>query len=294
MANDISSAFPYTKKFLDIRGKRIAYVDEGEGDPIIFLHGNPTSSYLWRNIVPYVQHLGRVIVPDLIGMGDSDKLENSGPGSYTFQEHCDYLFPFINKLELDRLTFVVHDWGSALGFYWTSLHAARVKAIVYMEAIVTPIKSWEAWPEMARNIFQAFRSSAGEELILEKNIFVERILAGDAKLGKTEMEVYMKPYLAEGESRRPTLTWPREIPIAGEPKDVVDIVQGYADFMRQSPIPKLFINANPGSILLGAQREVARSWPNQQEVTVDGGHFIQEISPDEIGVQIRRFLENIE
>ena len=224
MKRNISHEFPYRKKFLTVHGKSMAYVDEGKGDPVIFLHGNPTSSYLWRNIIPYVEPIGRVIAPDLIGMGDSDKLEHSGPSSYTFKEHCHYLFSFIGQLELDRVTFVVHDWGSALGFYWASLHAERVKAIVYMEAIVSPIKTWEGWPEVARNIFQAFRTDAGEELILQKNIFVERILAGDAKLGEAEMEVYMKPYLEEGESRRPTLTWPREIPIAGEPKDVVEIV----------------------------------------------------------------------
>ncbi|MEC8911955.1 MAG: haloalkane dehalogenase [Chloroflexota bacterium] len=294
MKSNISHEFPYIKKFLTVHGKSIAYVDEGKGDPVIFLHGNPTSSYLWRNIIPYVEPMGRVIAPDLIGMGDSDKLEHSGPTSYTFKEHCHYLFSFIDQLELDRVTFVVHDWGSALGFYWASLHAERVKAIVYMEAIVSPIKSWEGWPEVARNIFQAFRTDAGEELILQKNIFVERILAGDAKLGEAEMAVYMKPYLEEGESRRPTLTWPREIPIAGEPKDVVEIVQDYAIFMGQSTIPKLFVNATPGSILVGDQREEARLWPNQQEVTVEGGHFIQEISPNEIGSHIKTFLQNLQ
>ena len=294
MKKNVSHEFPYCKKFMAVHGKSMAYVDEGEGDPVIFLHGNPTSSYLWRNIIPYVEPIGRVIAPDLIGMGDSDKLEHSGPASYTFKEHCHYLFSFIDQLDLDRLTFVVHDWGSALGFHWASLQAERVKAIVYMEAIVSPIETWEGWPEVARNIFQAFRSDAGEELILQKNIFVERILAGDAKLGKSEMAVYMRPYLEAGESRRPTLTWPREIPIAGEPKDVVEIVQDYAIFMGQSPIPKLFVNANPGSILVGDQREEARLWPNQQEVTVEGGHFIQEISPNEIGSHIKSFLQNLE
>ena len=294
MKRNISHEFPYRKKFLTVHGKSMAYVDEGKGDPVIFLHGNPTSSYLWRNIIPYVEPIGRVIAPDLIGMGDSDKLEHSGPSSYTFKEHCHYLFSFIGQLELDRVTFVVHDWGSALGFYWASLHAERVKAIVYMEAIVSPIKTWEGWPEVARNIFQAFRTDAGEELILQKNIFVERILAGDAKLGEAEMAVYMKPYLEEGESRRPTLTWPREIPIAGEPKDVVEIVENYAIFMGQSTIPKLFVNATPGSILVGDQREKARLWLNQQEVTVEGGHFIQEISPNEIGSHIRTFLQNLQ
>ena len=294
MTRDISSAFPYTKKFLDIRGRRIAYVDEGSGDPIIFLHGNPTSSYLWRNIIPYVEDRGRIIAPDLIGMGDSDKLQTSGPDSYTFQEHYGYLFSLIHHLELDRLTFVVHDWGSALGFHWASLNESRVKAIVYMEAIVGPLETWEDWPEVARNIFQAFRSKAGEELILQKNVFVERILASDGNLSEPEMAVYRKPYLQEGEHRRPTLTWPRQIPIAGEPADVVNITENYARFMSQTQFPKLFINADPGSILVGRQRDKARLWPNQTEVTVKGGHFIQEISPHDIGVHIRRFIDSLE
>ena len=290
MSNTNNSCIANSKKVKKIFGKNMAYIDRGDGDPIVFLHGNPTSSYLWRNIIPYVSDLGRVIAPDLIGMGDSEKLDNSGPARYTFKEHADYLYTLFEELGLKNVTFVVHDWGSALGFHWTSLNAPRVKSIVYMEALTGPIQSWDDWPEIARNIFQAFRSDAGEELILERNFFVERILAGDGNINDRDMEVYLKPYENAGEDRRPTLTWPREIPIAGEPKSLVDISSTYAEFMSNSPIPKLFINADPGSILVGAQRERCRLWPNQTEVTVKGGHFIQETSPHGIGEHIRDFL----
>ena len=290
MSNANPTEFIYTKKYKSIFGKNMAYIEAGEGNPIVFLHGNPTSSYLWRNIIPYVSDLGRVIAPDLIGMGDSEKLDNPGPGSYTFSEHAEYLYTLLGELELENVTLVVHDWGSALGFNWTMLNASKVRSIVYMEAITGPIETWDDWPGLARNIFQAFRSDAGEELILEKNIFVERILARDGNVSDADMEIYLRPYENPGEDRRPTLTWPREIPIAGEPKSIVAISSAYAEFMSNSPIPKLFINADPGSILVGAQREKARLWPNQTEVTVKGGHFIQETSPDTIGRHIRNFL----
>lgn len=280
----------YPKKFMGVDGKSMAYIDEGIGDPIVFIHGNPTSSYLWRNIIPHVGHLGRVIAPDLIGMGDSDKLDNTGPANYKFEEHCKYLYKLFENLDLSNVHFVIHDWGSALGFYWTQLNPKRVKSITYMEAITGPIESWQDWPEVARNIFQAFRSDAGEELILEKNIFVERILAGDGKLSEEDLEIYLAPYKIPGEDRRPTLTWPREIPIAGEPDYMVAIAESYAEFLSKSDIPKLFINADPGSILVGNQREKARLWNNQREVTVKGGHFVQEISPDDIGGHLADFI----
>ena len=290
----ISSDFKYSKSFLNINGKNLAYVDSGEGDPIVFLHGNPTSSYLWRNVMPHLEGMGRLIAPDLIGMGDSDKLDNSGPGRYTFIEHAEFLYALLEELDLNNVTLVIHDWGSALGFNWAALNPEKVKSIVYMEAITGPIESWDDWPEQARNIFQLFRSDAGEELILEKNFFVERVFAGDVgthrALEKQELDSYIKPFEKEGESRRPTLTWPRQIPIEGEPAEVVEIAKNYAQFMSETQLPKLFINADPGSILIGKQRELARKWPNQKEVTVKGGHFIQEISPDEIGKSIKEFL----
>ena len=290
----ISSDFKYSKSFTTINGKNLAYVDSGEGDPIVFLHGNPTSSYLWRNVMPHLEGMGRLIAPDLVGMGDSDKLDDSGPGRYTFIEHAEYLYALFDELDLNNVTLVIHDWGSALGFNWAALNPEKIKSIVYMEAITGPIESWDDWPEQARNIFQLFRSDAGEELILEKNFFVERVFAGDVgmhrALEKQELDAYIKPFEKEGESRRPTLTWPRQIPIEGEPTEVVEIVKNYAKFMSETQLPKLFINADPGSILIGKQREVARKWPNQKEVTVNGGHFIQEVSPDEIGESIKDFL----
>mgnify|MGYP001101424468 CR=1 FL=1 len=290
----ISSKFKYSKSFITINGKKLAYVDYGEGDPIVFLHGNPTSSYLWRNIMPHLEAVGRLIAPDLIGMGDSDKLDNSGPERYTFIEHSEYLYGLLEKLDLNNVTLVIHDWGSALGFNWAALNPEKVKSIVYMEAITGPIESWNDWPKQARNIFQSFRSDSGEELILEKNFFVEGVFASDVgvyrKLEKEELDTYIKPFKEKGESRRPTLTWPRQIPIEGEPEEVIEIANNYAKFMNETQIPKLFINAEPGGILIGKQREIARQWPNQKEVTVKGGHFIQEVSPDEIGKYVREFL----
>ena len=290
----ISSDFKYSKSSITVNGKNLAYVDFGEGDPIVFLHGNPTSSYLWRNVMPHLEGMGRLIAPDLVGMGDSEKLDGSGPDRYTFIEHTEYLYALLEELDLNNVTLVIHDWGSALGFNWAALNPDKIKSIVYMEAITGPIESWDDWPEQARNIFKLFRSDTGEELILEKNFFVERVFAGDVgmhrALEKQELDAYIKPFKKEGESRRPTLTWPRQIPIEGEPTEVVEIVKNYAKFMSETQLPKLFINADPGSILIGKQREVARKWPNQKEVTVNGGHFIQEVSPDEIGESIKDFL----
>jgi haloalkane dehalogenase len=281
------------KKHVDVLGKRMAYVEIGEGDPIIFQHGNPTSSYLWRNVMPHVRDHGRCIALDLIGMGDSDKLDDSGPDRYTFVEHRRYFDAALEALGVSKnVTLVVHDWGSALGFDWANRHRDRTKGICYMEAIVCPIARWDDWPEAARQVFQGFRSPAGESMVLEKNIFVERVLPGSIirKLDDGEMDVYRRPFTEPGEGRRPTLTWPRQIPIAGEPADVVEIVQAYAEWLETSEVPKLFINAEPGAILTGRQRELCRSWPNQVEVTVKGIHFIQEDSPDEIGRTISDWL----
>lgn len=276
------------KQHTQVRDVTMAYQDVGNGDPILFLHGNPTSSYLWRNIIPRLSGSYRCIAPDLIGMGDSDKLPVSGSESYTFVEHREYLDALLDGLQLgDRITLVVHDWGSGLGFDWANRHRDRVFGIAYMEAIVRPV-TWEDWPEAARSIFQALRSDAGEELVLEKNMFVERILPASMMRALTseEFDVYRAPYVESGESRRPTLTWPRQIPIGGEPAEVHDIVASYAEWMATNELPKLFINADPGSILTGDQRAFCRTWRNQTEVTVGGIHFIQEDSPDEIGAAI--------
>jgi haloalkane dehalogenase len=267
----------------------MAYVDTGAGDPIVFLHGNPTSSYLWRNVIPHVAGQSRCLAPDLVGMGDSGK---SPSGTYRFVDHARYLDAWFEALGLSRnVVLVVHDWGSALGFHWARRHPERLKGVAYMEAIVRPV-TWPEWPEAARKVFQGMRSPGGEEMVLQKNVFVERILPASVIRGLTaeEMERYRTPYREAGESRRPTLTWPREIPVDGEPADVVRIVQEYGDWFSKSPIPKLFINADPGSILVGAQRDFCRRWPNQQEVTVRGSHFVQEDSPDEIGRALAAFV----
>lgn len=283
------------KQKVEVLGKQMAYVEIGEGDPIVFLHGNPTSSYLWRNIMPLLADQGRCIAPDLIGMGDSDKLTDSGPRRYRFVEHRKYLDALLDVLGVnERVTLVVHDWGSALGFDWAQRHRQAVIGIAYMEAIVRPM-SWSEWPDAIRELFRAFRSDAGEEIVLQKNVFVERVLPGSVLRGLTEpeMEVYRAPFLNPGEDRRPTLTWPRQIPLDGEPADVSAIVAGYSEWLRSSPVPKLFINAEPGAILVEGMREFCRSWPNQTEVTVAGSHFIQEDSPTEIGEAIAAWRPTI-
>jgi len=292
MSDAISATDPHPRRRARVLDTEMAYVDVGSGRPVVFLHGNPTSSYLWRNIIPHVAATHRCLAPDLIGMGDSGK---APAGSYRFVDHARYLDAWLDGMRLTRdVTFVVHDWGSALGFHWARRHPERVRALVYMEALVQPV-TWAAWPEAARKIFQAMRSPAGEELVLEKNVFVERILPASVlrRLTEAEMAVYRKPYVEGGESRRPTLTWPRQIPIEGEPADVVDAVTRYGRFLSQSPLPKLFINAEPGSILTGAQREFCRAWPSQEEITVKGSHFIQEDSPHEIGRAIAAFLARL-
>ena len=273
------------QQFADVNGKRIAYLEAGSGDPIVLLHGNPTSSFLWRNIIPELEGCGRVIAPDLIGQGDSDKLPASeGPDRYSFEAAFDYLDGLLRSIFADQnVTLVIHDWGSGLGFHWARLNPESVKGIAYMEAIVTPV-TWVDWPESARGIFKGFRSSKGEDLVLERNMFVEAVLPSSIirELSGDEMAAYRAPFDTP-EHRQPTLNWPRQIPIDGEPAHMVELVDAYAHFMASSDIPKLFINADPGSILVGKQREFCRSWPNQTEVTVKGLHFIQEDSPIEIG-----------
>jgi haloalkane dehalogenase len=292
MTKPISAADPYPRRRIDVLDTAMAYVDTGVGLPVVFLHGNPTSSYLWRNVISLVEPAGRCLAPDLVGMGDSGKAPG---GAYRFADHARYLEAWFEALGLTGdVTLVVHDWGSALGFDWAHRHPSRVRALIYMEAIVRPV-SWSEWPETARKVFQAMRTPAGEEMVLEKNVFVERILPASVLRGLTEAEmtVYRRPYLEPGESRRPTLTWPREIPIDGEPADVVAIVDGYARWLAGSDLPKLFINADPGVILVGAQRESCRAWPSQREITVKGSHFLQEDSPMEIGEAIIAFLKGL-
>jgi haloalkane dehalogenase len=291
MTETISSVDSYERRRMPVLDSHLSYVEVGVGDPIVLLHGNPTSSYLWRNVIPQIDRHGRCLAPDLIGMGNSGK---AAGGQYRLADHIRYLDAWFATLDLQRVTLVVHDWGSALGFHWARRHPERVKALVYMEAIVRPV-TWAEWPEAARKIFQALRSAGGEEMILAKNVFVERILPASVLRGLTapEMERYREPFREPGASRRPTLTWPREIPIDGEPADVTELVQQYAAWLSQTQIPKLFINGDPGSILVGPQRAFCRTWPNQQEVSVRGSHFLQEDSPAEIGQAIARFLHRL-
>ena len=289
------STAEHPRKFVEVDGKRMAYVEMGEGEPIVFQHGNPTSSYLWRNIMPALASRGRCIAVDLIGMGDSDKLDDPGPDSYRYVEHRDFLFRAWEALGIvDNVTLVLHDWGSALGFDWACQHPDRVRGICYMEGIPCPI-SWDDWPDAVTPIFRGFRSEAGETMVLEKNVFVEKVLPGSVLRGlrEEEMAVYRRPFEKPGEDRRPTLSWPRQIPLDGEPADVAEIAGRYGAWLSQSAVPKLFINAEPGAILVGRQREFARSLPNQVEVTVRGSHFIQEDSPEDIAAAIGEWLDTL-
>ena len=289
----LSETMSYEKKFVSVKGKQIAYVEEGSGDPIVLLHGNPTSSFLWRNVIPELVESGRVIVPDLIGQGDSEKLPASeGPERYSLEVAYSYVDGLLESIGAnENVTLVIHDWGTGVGFLWAMRHPAAVKGVAYMEGIVKPV-SWSDWPESAVGIFKGFRSDKGEDLILNRNMFIEGVLPSSVirPLSDTEMDAYRAPHL-ETDDRQPLLNWPRQIPIEGEPKDVVALVNEYGAFMAASDIPKLFINADPGSILVGAQREFCRSWPNQQEVTVKGLHFIQEDSPVEIGQAVANWLK---
>jgi haloalkane dehalogenase len=290
-----ASAWRDSKRYVDVLGRRMAYVEQGHGDPIVFLHGNPTSSYLWRSVLPEVAGRGRCIAPDLIGMGDSAKLPADHAGRYTFACHREFLDALLERLGVGgNVTLVVHDWGSALGFDWANRHREQVRAIAYMEAITRPLSSWDEWPETARSIFQALRSDDGEAMILERNLFVERILPASVlrPLGPEDMDEYRRPFASSGEDRLPTLVWPRQIPVGGEPAEVVEVCAAYAEWLSLAPgVPKLFVNADPGIILIGAQREFCRAWPDQTEVTVPGLHFIQEDSGPEIGRAIAGWLD---
>ena len=288
-------ATPLTKQYATVNGKQMAYHETGTGRSVVFLHGNPTSSYLWRNIIPHVSDSARCIAPDLIGQGDSDKLDDTGPDSYRFVEHRTYLDGLLEQLDLgDDIVLVIHDWGSALGFDWANRNRDRVAGIAFMEAIVRPFTGWEEFPEAARGIFQGFRSEAGEDMIIEKNLFVEAVLPGSIlrDLTDAEHDEYRRPF-TESEHRRPTLTWPRQIPIGGEPADVTEIVTAYSEWLSSSPIPKLFINAEPGALMTESIVDDCRSWPNLTETSVAGSHFIQEDSPHEIGQAIADWLPSV-
>ena len=287
-------AWRESKRYAQVDGRRMAYVERGEGSPIVLLHGNPTSSYVWRSVLPELEDLGRCIAPDLIGMGDSDKLPAADERRYTFTRHREFLDALLAQLGVTRdVTLVVHDWGSALGFDWAYRHPDRVRAIAYMEAFVTAL-TWEDYDPRRRDVFQRLRSRSGEEMILEHNLFVEAILPGGIQrtLADDEMNEYRRPFRASGEDRLPTLVWPRQIPIDGAPPTVDDIVRSYSRWLARSQVPKLFINAEPGALLTGRPRELCRTWPHQTEVTIAGKHFLQEDSPSQIGEAIRQFVQD--
>jgi haloalkane dehalogenase len=291
----ISAAFPYEKNRQAVFGLEMAYVAEGQGDPIVFLHGNPTYSYVWRNILPYVQGFGRIIAPDLIGMGDSQKLPESGTGSYTFVEHRRYLDALLEALGVrERVILVGHDWGAALAFDWACRHPEAVRGIAYMEAVMGT-SSWSEMPEIARSRFQALRSPQGEQLVLEQNSFIEFNLPKTIlrSLTDEEMNQYRRPFAEAGEARRPNLAWARQLPIEGEPADVSEIVIASGQWLSQSRIPKLLIQAVPGT---QDPHKVAfnRTWPAQTEVSVRGHHTPQEDSPDEIGQAIASWLQQLQ
>lgn len=291
----ISSEERYSKHYVTVNGLKMAYVDEGKGDPIILLSGNPSSSYEWRNVIPHLVGFGRCIAPDLIGMGDSDKLPDSGPTSYRFVEHRKYLDGLLEALGIhERVTLVLHDWGSALGFDWAYRHSKAIRAIAYMESFVKTIDSWDEWPQAAIELFKAIRSEPGEEMVLKNNFFIENMLPAGVlrKLSDAEMAVYRRPYLNPGESRRPTLSFPREIPIAHEPRDVHDIIEAYGKWLATSTFPKLYIEAIPGA-MFPSHREFAKSWLNQMHVQIKGSHFVMEDSPDEIGEAIAAWLQQL-
>ncbi|NUP12260.1 MAG: haloalkane dehalogenase [Polyangiaceae bacterium] len=289
------SAWSRQKKHIRIQGHDLAYIERGTGRPMVFLHGNPTSSFLWRDVLAPLAERARCIAPDLLGMGDSDKLVASGPDSYGFEQHRRFLEGFLDAVVPDEpIILVVHDWGSALGFDWARRNPTRVRAIAYMEAIAGPLR-WDAWEPGPRAVFERLRSPEGERLILEENMFVEKILPASIlrKLSEAELDEYRRPFRAPGESRRPTLAFPRMLPLDGSPPDIVEIVKAYAEFLAGSEIPKLFVNAEPGRVLTGELREACRRWPNQEEVTVRGLHFLQEDSGPEIAQAIAAWASRL-
>jgi haloalkane dehalogenase len=294
MAEEISPVDPFPRRRVQVADTEMAYVEVGEGDPIVFLHGNPTSSYLWRNVIPHVQHLGRCLAPDLIGMGESSKLADPAPGSYSFAFHAGYLARFLEHVEAtERVTFVLHDWGSALGFDWAAHHPAAVRGIAFTEAIVNPLL-WADWPRDAKRVFQAMRGPDGERKVLDENVFVEKVLPASVLRGLSAEahDRYRAPFRAR-EDRWPTLEWPRQIPIQHEPPDVHDVVDRYGQWLAHSDVPKLFVNAEPGSILVGRQRTVVRRWPALTEVTVPAAHFVPEDAPDELGAALASWLPTL-
>lgn len=277
--------FRRSKKFVRLNdGVQMAYVEAGSGAPIVFLHGNPTSSYLWRNIIPYVSRLGRCVAPDLVGMGDSDKLQNSGPGIYTFAEHRRRLEEFLDRIGVrENVTLVLHDWGGPLGFEWATRHPAQVKAIAFMETFVVSMNDANT-PSFSLEFFRRFRRPEAEHEVLDENAFVETVLLRQfPDMSEDDKAEYRRPFLQAGEGRRPTLEWPRQVPINGDPVDVHEAFSQGLGFMARSAIPKLFIRGDPGALISNGREAVCRAWPSVSERVVSGRHYLPEESPDEIG-----------
>lgn len=286
-----SAADPHPRKRVRVLDTEISYVDTGEGDPIVFLHGNPTSSYLWRNVIPFLRDLGRCLAPDLVGMGQSGP---SPTAHYRFFDHVRYLDAWFDALHLERnVILVIHDWGSALGFHRARRHPQSIQGIAYMEAIVQP-RRWSDFPPGRDAIFRKLRSQEGEHMILDDNFFIESVLPKSVirQLGDAEMTAYRAPFLSR-ESRLPTLVWPRELPIEGEPADVIAAVESYGAWLAASAVPKLLICADEGTLLIGKPLQFSRTWRNQREVTVTGRHFVQEDSPEQIGRAVAAFVQDV-
>jgi haloalkane dehalogenase len=283
MPEQIPAEDPSPRSRIAVKDAEMAYVDVGHGRPIVFLHGNPTSSYLWRNVIPHLRDLGRCLAPDLIGMGESAKLPKPGPGSYGFETHAAYLDAFLQEVQLDEpAVLVLHDWGSALGFDWARRHPGQVRGIAFFEALVNPF-TWADWPELGRRMFRGMRGPEGERLVLDENAFVERLLPASVPvLAPEALDRYRRPFL-EREDRWPTLEWPRQIPIENVPPKMHDVVDAYGRWLRGSDVPKLFVNADPGYLLVGRMRKLVRKWPALTEVTVPAGHFVPEDCPDQLG-----------
>ena len=289
----ISTDFPFTSQYVEVAGSRIHYVEEGSGDPILFLHGNPTSSYLWRNIIPHVTSLGRAIAPDLIGMGKSDKPDLD----YSFFDHARYIDGFIEELGLKNITFVIHDWGSALGFYYAMRHPENIKGLAFMEAILAPVPSWDVFPAQVRELFQGFRTpEVGWDMIVNQNMFVEQVLPGAVARGLTEEEMdhYREPF-KDPASRKPVWRWPNQIPIAGEPKEMVETVAAYNRWLQESDLPKLFFYGTPGAIAPPPLVEWSKqNLKNLKTVDIGAGiHFLQEDNPDLIGSELAKWYQSL-
>lgn len=289
----LSTENPDLRKLVTVGDAEMAYVDIGEGDPIVFLHGNPTSSFLWRNVIPHVEGLGRIIAPDFVAHGWSS---TSPRNAYHFKDNIAYFDTFFEALDLtENVILVVHDWGAAVGFNRAARFPEQIQGIAYMEAMVWPRK-WTDIPPERVDAFKWFRTAEGEKAALEKNVFVEQMLfeRGIVRdLSDVEKEVYRRPTTRAGGTNLPSIIMPNDIPFDGEPADNHKIIEFYAEWLAKSDVPKLFVNADQGHGLVGAAREHARTFKNQTEVTLHGRHYLQEDVPDGIGAALSEFVKKV-